>query len=68
MNGLRRILHLVGLVYCIEFLLENIDWLKEKLEPHEKGEPRADMQQMTAAAQKQWDHKHIAALLYLQRS
>jgi hypothetical protein len=29
---------LAGLVYSVEFLLENIDWLKEKLEPFEKGE------------------------------
>ena len=27
-----------GLVYCIDFLEKNMDWLKEKLEPLQRGE------------------------------
>lgn len=29
-----------GLVYAIDYLEKNLDWLKEKLEPFEKGELR----------------------------
>lgn len=27
-----------GLVYCIDYLEKNMDWLKEKLEPFQRGE------------------------------
>jgi hypothetical protein len=33
-----------GLLYCIAFLAQNLDWLAEKLEPLEKGAPLQDAQ------------------------
>ena len=30
-----------GLIYCMEYLEKNLDWLKEKLEPLEKGASHA---------------------------
>lgn len=34
-----------GLVYCMEFLQKNLDWLQEKLAPLEKGAPQAAVRQ-----------------------
>lgn len=29
-----------GLMYCLDYLKSNMDWLREKLQPFEKGEQR----------------------------
>ena len=28
---------IAGLIYCMEYLMSNMDWLKEKLDPLQKG-------------------------------
>ena len=48
---------LTGLIYCMEYLSQNLDWLKEKLEPLQKG--TGLLKEVCHAALRPHGHTHV---------